>query len=90
MEISVSVLYGDVINDPHEDRQGAQTIFISVLTEAIKITEERRRRESHICTVSNILGEYLQRDGLGVVLLFSIDYPTVYRENRKETGQNLS
>lgn len=83
MEISVIVCYIVMSLNTHFRTDEA----LKQYSEAIKITEERR--ESYICTVSNILSEYLQRNGLGVILLFSIDYPTVCRENRKKTGQNL-
>lgn len=72
-----------VINYPLKDRLGDQTIFIFVLIEAIKIWEERR--ESYICTISNILSKYLQRNRLGVVLLFSLSYPAEC--GKKKTGE---
>lgn len=42
----------------------------------------KTKKEAHICTVSNILGKYLQRDGLGVVHLFSVIYKTEAKKNK--------
>lgn len=55
-----------------------------------KKTTTEARGESHICTVPNILCEYLQRDSLGVVLLFSLGYSTERWKFGEEKNENWS
>lgn len=52
-------------------------IDVFALTEAIKT--HGGRRETYICTISNILCKDFQRNGLRVILLFPLTYATAFR-----------
>lgn len=41
----------------------------------------KNQKVSHICTISNVLCKYLQWNGLGVIIFFSLTYSTKCREN---------
>lgn len=50
--------------------------------------EEGKKKGSHVCTVSYILGEDFQGDGLGVVPVFSLKDPTEAEERCQTQNKN--